>query len=90
MATHSSTLAWKIPWMKEPGGLCVVHGVATGGARLRVFTFTFHFAALGKEMEIHFSVLAWRIPGMEKPGGLPSMGLHRVGHDGSDLTAAVI
>ena len=21
MATHSSTLAWKIPWMKESGGL---------------------------------------------------------------------
>ena len=21
MATHSSTLAWKIPWMQEPGGL---------------------------------------------------------------------
>ena len=21
MATHSSTLAWKIPWMKEPGGI---------------------------------------------------------------------
>ena len=21
MATHSSTLAWKIPWMEEPGGL---------------------------------------------------------------------
>ena len=21
MATHSSTLAWKNPWMKEPGGL---------------------------------------------------------------------
>ena len=21
MATHSSPLAWKIPWMKEPGGL---------------------------------------------------------------------
>ena len=21
MATHSSTLAWKIPWMKEPGRL---------------------------------------------------------------------
>ena len=21
IATHSSTLAWKIPWMKEPGGL---------------------------------------------------------------------
>ena len=21
MATHSSTLAWKVPWMEEPGGL---------------------------------------------------------------------
>ena len=21
MATHSNTLAWKIPWMEEPGGL---------------------------------------------------------------------
>ena len=21
MATHSSTLAWRIPWTKEPGGL---------------------------------------------------------------------
>ena len=25
---------------------------------------------------------------MEEPGGLPSMGSHRVGHDGSDLAAA--
>ena len=22
MATHSSTLAWKIPWMEEPDRLC--------------------------------------------------------------------
>ena len=36
---------------------------------------------LEKEMAIHSSVLAWRIPGMGEPGGLPSMGLHRVGHD---------
>ena len=21
MATHSSTLVWKIPWLEEPGGL---------------------------------------------------------------------
>ena len=32
--------------------------------------------------------LAWRIPGTGEPGGLPSLGLHRVGHDGSDLAAA--
>ena len=34
-----------------------------------------------KEMATHSSVLAWRIPGMAEPGGLPSMGLHRAGHD---------
>ena len=43
---------------------------------------------LEKEMTTHSSVLAWRIPGMREPGGLPSMGLHRVGHDWSDLAAA--
>ena len=40
-------------------------------------------------MATHSSVLAWRIPGMGEPGGLPSMGSHRVGHDWSDLAAAV-
>ena len=39
-------------------------------------------------METHSSVLAWRIPGMGEPGRLLSMGLHRVGHDWSDLAAA--
>ena len=39
-------------------------------------------------MVTHSSVLAWGIPGMVEPGGLPSMGSHRVGHDGSDLVAA--
>ena len=34
-----------------------------------------------KEMATRSSVLAWRIPGTWEPGGLPSMGLHRVGHD---------
>ena len=38
-------------------------------------------ATLEREMATHSSVLAWRIPGMGEPGGLPSMGLHRVGHD---------
>ena len=42
-----------------------------------LFTFTFHFHALEKEMAIHSSVLAWRIPRTEEAGGLPSMGLHR-------------
>ena len=58
-----------------------IHGVAKSQTRLSDFTFTFHFHALEKEMATHSSVLAWRIPGTAEPGGLPSLGLHRVGHD---------
>ena len=65
-----------------------VHGVAEGRTRLSDFTFSFHFLALEKEMATHSGVLAWRIPGTGQPGGLPSLGLHRVGHDRGDLAAA--
>jgi len=75
MATHSSTLAWKIQWMEEPGRL-----QSMGSLRVGHFTFTFHFHALEKEMATHSIVLAWRIEGMGEPGGLPSLGSHRVGH----------
>ena len=34
MATHSSVLAWRIPWTEEPGGLHRVHRVAKSWARL--------------------------------------------------------
>ena len=44
---------------------------------------------LNKEMATHSSILAWRILWTEEPGGLLSMGLHRVGHDRSDLEAAL-
>ena len=66
-----------------------VHGVADGRTLMNDFTFTFHLLVLEKEMATHSSVLAWRIPGMGEPGGLPSMGSHRVGHDWSDLAAAL-
>ena len=39
-------------------------------------------------MATHSNILAWRIPETAEPGGLPSMGSHRVGHDGRDLAAA--
>ena len=73
MAPHSSTLAWKIPWTKEPGRLQSMGSLGH-----------FHFDALEKEMATHSSALAWRIPGTGEPGGLLSMGgrlSHRVGHD---------
>ena len=61
--------------------LAAVNGVAKSQVRLSGFIFTFHFHALEKEMATHSSILAWRIPGTEEPVGLPSMGLHRVGHN---------
>ena len=72
MASHSSTLAWKIPRTEEPGRL-----QSMGSLRVRHdsdFTFTFHFHVLEEEMATHSNVLAWRIPGTGEPGGLPSMG----------------
>ena len=69
MAPHSSILAWKIPWMEEPGRLQSM-GLLGVWTRQSDFTFTFHFHALEKEMATHSSVLAWRIPGTGEPGGL--------------------
>ena len=64
MATHSSILAWRIPWMEEPGW-ATVHGVTKSQTLMSDFTFTFHFHALEKELATtHSSVLAWKIPGM--------------------------
>ena len=64
------------------------HGVSKSWTQLSDFTFMSHFHALEEEMATQSSVLAWRIPGTGEPGGLPSLGLHRVGHDWSDLAAA--
>ena len=55
MATHSSILAWRIPWTEEPGGLqsmdSSVHGIAksqTGLKRLstHIVSTTFDFFML--------------------------------------------
>ena len=54
MAPHSSTLAWKIPWMEEPDGLQSMGLLRVG-----------HDWATSLSL-----VLAWRIPGMGEPGGL--------------------
>ena len=42
MTTHSSTLAWKIPWMEEPGKLQSV-GVTKSWTRLSNFILPFSF-----------------------------------------------
>ena len=45
MATHSSILAWRIPWMEEPGGLQSTGSLRVGHDWLtNIFTFTFFFS----------------------------------------------
>ena len=84
MATHSSTLAWKIQWTEEPGGLQSMGSLRVGhnwATSLSLSTF------------MHWRrkcVLAWRISGTGEPDGLPSVGSHRVRHNWSDSAAYLI
>ena len=80
MATHSSTLAWKIPWTEEPDKLqsMVLQRV------WQDFTFTFHFHALEKEVATHSSVLAWKIPGNVELMGCSLWG--RIESDTTEVT----
>ena len=79
VATHSSTLAWKIPWTEEPGRLQTM-----GREELDTteqLHYHFSLSCIGEGNGNPLQCLAWRIPGTGEPGGPPSMGSHRVGHD---------
>ena len=41
-ATHSSILAWRIPWTEEAGGLQSVHEIAKSRTQLSKYHFDFH------------------------------------------------
>ena len=58
MASPSSTLAWKIPWMEEPGGLQSMGSLRVG------CDWATSLSRIGEGNGNHSSVLAWRIPGM--------------------------
>ena len=80
MAAHSTTLAWKIPWAEEPGGLQSMGSLRVGHNRatsLSLFTFM-HWRRKWQPTPVF---LAWRTPGTGKPGGLLSVGSHGVRHD---------
>ena len=87
MAPHSSTLAWKIPWTEEPGGLQSMESLRVGhdwATSLSLFT-VMHWRRKWQPTPVF---LPGESPGTGEPGALPSMGSHRVGHDWSDLAAA--
>ena len=82
MAPHSSTLAWKIPWMEEPGRLQSMRSRRVGHDRSDLAAAAAAAVQLReKAMATHSITLAWKIPWTGEPGRLQSMGSRRVGHD---------
>ena len=86
LASHSSTLALKIPWTEEPGRLQSMGSLRVGhdwATSLSLFIFM-HWR---RKWQLTAVFLPGESQGLE-PCGLPSVGSHRVGHDWSDLAAA--
>ena len=86
MAPHSSTFAWKIPWMEEPDRLQSMGSLESDTTERLHFHFSLSCTGEGNSNPLQCSCL--ENPRTGEPGGLPSMGSHRVGHDWSDLAAA--
>ena len=59
MAPHSSTLAWKIPWTEEPGGLQSMGSLSSDTTE----RLHFHFSL--------FTFMHWRMKWQPTPGFLP-------------------
>ena len=82
MATHSSTLAWKIPWTEEPGRLQSMGPLRVGQDRATSFSL--------------FTFMHWRRKWQHTPVFLPGesqgwgslVGCRLWGHTESDMTEA--
>ena len=83
MAPHSSTLAWKIPWTEEPGGLQSIGSRRVGhdwATSLSLFTFV-HWRRKWQPTPVF-------LPG-ESQGRRSLVGCHLWGHTESDTTEAI-
>ena len=84
MAPHSSTLAWKVLWMKEPGRLQSMGSLRVGydwATSLSLFTFM-HWRRKGQPTPVFFPGESQRWGSLV---GCRLWGRTRVGHDWSDL-----
>ena len=80
MATHSSTLAWKIPWTEEPGRLQSMGLLRESDTTERLhFPFSLSCTGEGNGNPLQCSCL--ENPRDGEPGGLTSLGSHRVRHN---------
>ena len=86
MAPHSSTLAWKIPWTGEPGGL-----LSWGGTELDIteqLHFHFSLSCIGEGNGNPLQCSYLENPKDRGAWWAAILGSHRVRHDWSDLAAA--
>ena len=79
MAPHSSTLAWKLPWTEEPGGLQSMGSLESDTTEQPRFHFSLSCIGEGNGNPLQCPCL--ENPRTGEPGGLPSMASHSVGHD---------
>ena len=86
MATHSSSLAWKLPWTEKPGRLQSMGSLRVRRNWVTLLSFSLSCIGEGNGNPLQCSCLENSRDG--EPGGLPSMALHRVRHDWSNLAAA--
>ena len=70
MATHSGTLAWKIPWAEEPVG-CSPWGGEESDTTERLH---FSLSCIGEGNGNPLQCSCLENPRDREPGGLPSMG----------------
>ena len=80
MAPHSSTLAWKIPWMEEPGRLQSMGSLESDTTERLHFHFSLSCIGEGNGNPLQCSCLENPRDG-RGADKLPSVGSHRVGHD---------
>ena len=79
MATHSSILAWRTPWIEEIGGLQSMGSQRVGHDLRDLACMYGNHSGEGNGNPLQY--FAWKIPWTEEPGRLQSMGSLRVGHD---------
>ena len=80
MAPHSSTLAWKIPWMEEPSRLQSMGLLELDTTEQLHFHFSLSCIGDGNGNPFQCSCLG-ESQGQGSLVGSPSMGLHRVRQD---------
>ena len=87
ISPHSSTLAWRILLVEEPGRLQCMGSQRVGHNWAERLHFHFSLSCIGEGNGNPLQCSCLENPRDGEPGGLPSMGSHGVEHDWSDLAA---